>query len=401
MRDRLAFKPLDYASMVGFLAYSSSVTATPICLVAISRELDLSLSQAGGLEATRSILVVLVLLISGYVGARLGKARALGISCLVLGIVMVCYSFAPGYGALLLALALVGVGGGVVEALINPLVQELHPEDSGKYLNITNAFWSIGVLLTMLGTGELLDREVSWRYIVGSLGAVSLIAGILFMSLRRQGRQHQGENLSSVMQEKWAILQSGKFWVFTVMMFLGGAAEGAFTFWTASFIQLSHGAGARAAGVGVALFAAGMITARFAFGAWVPQWRLWDLLFYSAIFGVAASVAIPLLESLSAVYVGLFLGGVSVACFWPTLQAYAVDRMRFDPTGVFILLSCGGIGGFAMVSWVMGIVGDHYGLVSSFWIIPGCLGGLAATLLWERRGVPRGRTSEKCGSKSY
>lgn len=385
MSDRVAFKPLDYASMVGFLAYSSSVTVTPICLVAISKELNLSLSQAGGLETMRSVLVVLVLLASGYIGARLGKARALGISCLVLGAAMVCYSFAPSYGALLLALALLGVGGGVVEALINPLVQELHPEDSGRYLNITNAFWSVGVLLTMLGTGELLDREVSWRSIVGGLGAVSLIAGILFLGLRRQGRQYRGESLSSVMREKWAILQSGRFWMFTVMMFLGGAAEGAFTFWSASFIQLSHGGGARAAGIGVALFAGGMIAARLAFGAWVPQRRLWHLLFYSEVFGVAASVAIPLLASLLAVYVGLFLAGVSVACFWPTLQAYAVDRMRFDPTGVFILLSCGGIGGFAFVSWTMGMVGDRYGLVSSFWIIPGCLVGLTAALLWERK----------------
>jgi len=393
----MAFKPLDYASMVGFLAYSSSVTATPICLVAISRELNLSLSQAGGLEAMRSALVVFVLLISGYIGARIGKARAIGISCLVLGAAMVCYSVAPSYGALLLAMALLGVGGGVVEALINPLVQELHPEDSGRYLNITNAFWSVGVLLTMLGTGELLDREISWRSIVGGWGAVSLIAGALFLSLRRQGRQPQGESLSSVMREKWAILQSGKFWLFTAMMFLGGAAEGAFTFWSASFIQLSHRGSARAAGLGVALFAGGMIVARFAFGAWVPQQRLWHLLLGSAIFGVAASIAIPLLDSLLTVYVGLFLAGVSVACFWPTLQSYAVDRMRFDPTGVFILLSCGGIGGFAVVSWVMGVVGDRYGLVSSFWIIPGCLAGLAAALLWERRKVMKSEESGVIG----
>src|SRR5690606_35900183 len=144
-------------------------------------------------------------------------------------------------------------------ALINPLVQELHPEDSGRYLNLINAFWSIGVLLTMLGTGDALSREVSWRTIMATLGGVSFVAGILFLVLRRTLREKPRVSMISVLQEKKAILRSPRFWLFSAMMFLGGSAEGAFTYWSASLMQLQYGAMPRAAGVGVALFAAGMI----------------------------------------------------------------------------------------------------------------------------------------------
>ncbi len=371
-RRPLKFFALDYATMVGFLAYSSSATATPICLVAISRELSLSLSQAGGLEVGRGALVILTLLGSGFIGAKLGKARALGWSSLLLGVGMGAYSMAPGYGALLMAFGLMGLGGGVMEALINPLVQELHPEDSGRYLNLINAFWSIGVLLTMVGTGE-------------ALSGVCFVSGFLFLALQRWAPRHARQSMAAVLREKWAILTARRFWTFCAMMFFAGAAEGAFTFWSASLLQLHHGAAPRTAGFGVALFAGGMIAARLAFGWLVPQRQLWRLLMFSALGAVAVSIAVPFIESIPLAQIALFVAGVSVACFWPTLQSYAVDRIQLDATGIFILLSCGGVAGFSAISWAMGMIGDRYGLQSSFWLIPLSLAALIGLLAMERR----------------
>ena len=222
----LRFYPLDFASMLGFLAYSSTMTATPICLVAISQELSLSLSQAGSLEAIRGVLIIGTLLLSGFIAAKFGKARALGWSSLILGGGMVFYSFAPSYGILLIALSLMGLGGGVVEALINPLVQELHPKDSGRYLNWINAFWSVGVLATVLGTGDLLSRDVSWRAIMGGLGGVSFASGFAFLLLRRTGATRARQSMTDVFKEKRQILSSSLFWRFAWMMFLVGSAEG-------------------------------------------------------------------------------------------------------------------------------------------------------------------------------
>jgi len=298
---------------------------------------------------------------------------------------MVFYSFAPSYGILLIALSLMGLGGGVVEALINPLVQELHPKDAGRYLNWINAFWSVGVLATVLGTGDLLSREVSWRAIMGGLGGVSFASGFAFLLLRRKGATRARQSMTDVFKEKRQILSSLVFWRFAWMMFLVGSAEGAFTYWSASLIQLEHGGEPRAAGIGVALFAGGMLATRLLSGWCVPQSRLWELLVVSALAGVGVSCATPLLDGLFQVYVGLFFAGVSVACFWPSMQAYAVDRMSFEPMGVFILLSCGGVAGFAFVPWLMGAIGDSYGIVSSFWITPVFFALLAVTLLWERR----------------
>jgi fucose permease len=363
--------PLDTANAVAFLSYSSSVTVTPICLVILARELQFSLTQAGLLEVMRSLLLLLLLLLSAFLAGRWGKVRCLGAGAVLIGTGMVIYAAAPGYWLVALALALAGIGGGLKEALINPLIQELHPGNSGKYLNTLNGFWSIGVLLTMLLGGDLLTRGVSWRFIVGALGLVSLASGALYLLNRRGRSGHAVRTAGTVLRDKVAILRSGRFWLFWLMMFLAGGIEGAYTFWSASYFQLELGTLPRAGGIGTACFAGGMIVGRFASGYWIRQHHLFHLLLGSAILGFFTSLLVPLLSSVGWLFATMAVMGLAVACFWPSIQSYSVDRLPFDPTALFILLSCGGIPGFALVSWLVGWIGDSYGLRVALLVLPG------------------------------
>ncbi len=377
-------QPLDWAATAGLMVYASSVTVTPVCLVILARELAFSLTAAGSLEVARSLLVMVALILSGFLAGRFGKARSLGYSALVLGFGMLVYTVAPAYGVVVIALALLGVGGGVLEALINPLVQDLHPHDSGRYLNMTNGFWSVGVLGTVLITGDLLTRDVSWRYVVAGLGCLSALSGILFLAFNRRLHKSPRQSLREVLANKKEILLTPRFWLFYWMMFLAGAVEGAYTFWSASLIQLDYGGLPRAGGIGTAFFAGGMIAGRFAGAVWIPQQGLRRLVLLSAIAGLPVGFAIPLIGSLPLAYGALFVAGLTVACFWPSIQSYAVDRLGLEVTSLFILLSCGGIPGFAFASWIMGWIGDHAGLRVSFFLVPMMLALLIATVLCER-----------------
>lgn len=382
---RLALHPLDLASCVGFLAYSASAVVTPICLVALRDELEFGLTLGGTLDVVRHGLILGVLLLSGFLAARWGKPVVLGWSLAVQGLGLLLFSVAPSYAVIALASGLIGVGSGSIEGLINPLVRDLHPHDSGRYLNFTNAAWSVGVLLTVLIAGELLTRGVSWRSISAGLGVFGLGAGLLFLMLARTHGHAASHGLMDVLGHKREVLASGRFWLFAWAMVFGGAAEGAFTFWTASYIQLHHHGSARAAGVGTAAFALGMIVGRVAFSYYVPQRRLRRLILISAAAGLVVSAALPMAASLNMLYAVLFAAGLSIACFWPSIQSYAVDRTGLDPTAVFILLSCAGIPGISGAAWLMGLVGDLWGLSVSFVLVPGFFLMLLAVMLAERR----------------
>lgn len=393
MGGRLKFLPLDYASAAGFLVYSASAAITPICLVMIAGELNFDLSAGGWLEGMRSLLIVCMLLMSGFLALRFGMARSLGWSFLLLGVGLWLYALAPVYGLVLIALALLGVGGGVMEALLNPLIQELHPNDSGRYLNIANGFFSIGVLVTVLFGGEILTRGYSWRWIIAGLGVLSVGTGLLFLYFRTHGnRPLPNARIRDVWARKREVLRAPGFRAFSVMMFFGAAAEGAFLFWTASLIQVDFGGTPRVAGWGTAMFAAGMIVGRFGMGFAVSQARLPGFIFGSAIAGLLVSAAIPLAPGLPLLFGGLLLAGLTTACFWPSVQSYAAEKMRVDATALFILLSCVAIPGFGLAPVLIGLLAGKVGFQAAFGVIPVFFLGIVIALWAHRRDVFQSQT---------
>lgn len=407
-------KRTDYAGALGFLAYSSSAVMTPVCLVALMNELSFSFSGGGGIEAVRASLIFGVLVVSGFAAARWGKAAVLAAGSFILAAGMFAYALAPVYAVVLAAVALVGIGSGIIEGLINPAVQDAHPQDSGKYLNIVNAFWSVGVMSTVLVTGELLTRGVSWRTLVAADGIVGIAAGVLFLAVRNRrgirprpdgttaaqpagstnpqpaaGGSQDGTSGPQTVSETWRkmaeVLKTRRFWIFATALFFGGAAEGAFTFWSASYVQIHFQTLARAGGFATACFAGGMIVGRTLTAHYVRQNKLYNLIVATAVCGAAVSLFVFAIGSLPGFFVLLFAAGLSVACFWPSIQSYSADCLDVDTTMLFILISCAGIPGFGFASWLMGTVGDAAGIRTAFAIIPVFFVLLAVVIVVDRR----------------
>jgi len=408
---------LDAAGATGFVVYSASMVLTPIVLLRLADELGFGLAQGGGIEAVRAGFLLAVLLVSGAAAARFGRTRSLSFGAAILAAGLLAYALAPAYWVVLAAMVLVGIGGGVLEALINPMVQDEHPGDSGRYLNIVNAFFSLGVVVTVLAAGELLTRGVSWRLIVGSVAVLAAASSAVFGVCRRyRSPENDGQSRSTfrsegtptpdahatgsgkrgasaiagVVQHSRGILRDSRFWLFALAIFCGGGAEGGFTFWSATYIQLHFDALARAGGVGTAVFAGGMVVGRLASGRFVAQNRLQRLIIGSAVLGIGVSITAYLVSHLAVFFGILFVAGLSIACFWPSIQAHAATVIRADSTTLFILLSCAGVPGFGLTSWIMGIVAERYSLRGSLLVIPILLLVLTAASLAERT-VPRTR----------
>jgi fucose permease len=390
--SRLRLTPLDYAAALGMFTYASSVVATPIILLRIADELAFGLAGGGGIEAVRAGFLMAILVASGFAAARFGKTRSLGAGGLILATGLFGYALAPSYVVVLGAIVLVGLGGGILEALLNPLVQDEHPGDSGRYLNITNAFFSVGILTSVLVVGDLLTRGVSWRLLLAGLGVVALVAGLLFFLFDHEHGRHKQDSGNGTVDPDipvWnharEIFRDRRFWLFAVAMFAGGGAEGAFTFWSASYVQLDFGALPRGGAFATASFAGGMVVGRLASGHFVPQDKLHILIIASAVLGVGVSLGAWAVSGLVAFIAVVFTAGLTIACFWPSIQSYAAAQMGGDSTMLFILLSVGGIPGFGLSSFIMGIIAESYGLRTSLLVIPLLLTILAVVMVISRR----------------
>ena len=374
----------------------------PVALVSLARELGFSL-EAGGMGAGgalhlgRTIPIVVAMLLCGFAAGRWGKRRTFGWAVLLMGTGMGLCALAPAYGILLLALMTAGIGEGIVEGLATPFVRDLHPDAPGRYINFAHAFWSVGVLVTVLVSGALLSLGVSWRLIAGGIAALTLIPActLLVPSRTGCGYPESAEPLHwrTVADQAKAILKRPRFWLFFAAMFVAGGGEFCLTFWSASYIQLSFTPAAWAGGVGTACFAAGMVVGRAGWGYVIKQHQLGILLVGSGLAGASVTALFPVLTDLRLLFGLLFVAGVATAPFWPTVQSYCADRLPgADTTMLFVLLSCAGIPGCGFFTWLMGFVADRSsGLSSAFWLVPACYLTLVALIGVDRLSARRAR----------
>ncbi|HOB75180.1 MAG TPA: MFS transporter [Phycisphaerae bacterium] len=390
---KMTFGRYDYAAFTSFFAYAAGSVVVPVALVSLARDLGFSLEQGGmtaggALHFGRTIPMIAAMLLCGFAAGRWGKRKTFGASVALMGIGILICALAPVYGVLFLALMLAGFGEGVIEGLATPFVQDLHPDESGRYLNFTHSFWSVGVLVTVLASGGLLSLGISWRWVVGATAAAGFVAAALLLieSTKSKYPEHpEPIHWTTVWGHTVKILRTRGFWLFFAAMFVAGGGEFCLTFWCASFIQLNFLDAAWAGGVGTACFAGGMALGRTGWGYLIDQRHLKHLIFWSALAGTLMTLLFPLVSNLWMLFGLLFLAGVATAPFWPSVQSYCADRLpETDTTMLFILLSCAGVPGCGAFTWLMGYIGDRTGnLGTAFYLVPACYLTLAALIGYD------------------
>ena len=357
---------LDVACSFGFVVYAATIVVIPICLLDMAEDLDFHLAGGGSLELSRSILLLLTLLFSGHAAAHFGKIRLLSGGAWIAAGGLLLFSFVNSYWMAMFCIMFVGFGSGMLEALINPMVQDLHPKNSGKALNIVNAFFSLGVLISSLLIGEVLTIGINWRSVFQFIALCTAIVAVLFQIGRGAALPRSYSSPAHVAD----ILKRPRFWWFGVAMICAGAAESSFIFWSASFVRLQFTDSPRAGAVATAIFAGSMFIGRIFTGHIAEHIALRRIILLSAVGGAVVSIFVPFVSEMSTLYLLMALAGLFTACFWPSIQSFAADELPVDSTLLFIYLSCFGIPGVGLAGWLIGIVGDSMGIAAGFMLVP-------------------------------
>jgi len=389
----MVFGRYDYANFLTFICYAACSVSIPILLLPLAQSLDFPLDAAGGksaggaLQLGRSIPMIGSMVLCGFAAGRWGKVKTLGYSLFFMAGGIMLAAATPNYAVLFLALAVAGIGEGVCEGLATPVIQDLHPEEPGRYINFSHGFWSVGVLSTMILVGFLLLQSVSWRWILLVVGSLSTIPALMYVWPAGKSTAHPDDgnqlHYKQVLGHAGEIMAVPRFWLFFAAMFLAGGGEFCLTFWLPSLIQLNYAGSPLSGGFGTGCFAVGMIVARLGWGYFIRQRHLKQLVVYSALGGAALNLLVPVLSSVWLLFAVCFLLGVATGPFWPSVQSYCVDRVRGDSTMMLILLSCAGVPGCGFFSWFMGYVGDHWDLRQAFYLVSICYFGLALLIIWD------------------
>lgn len=403
---RLQFGRRDYGIFLLYIAYAAGSLIVPVALVQIAQDLSFSLEEGGmtaggALVVARSTTMMVTLLACGFWAGKWGTRRTLGLSVLFMAAGIGLVALSPLYGVLFLAVLLAGCGEGVIEGLATPFIQDLHPQEPGRYTNFSHSFWSIGVVLTVLICGAALAYGVSWRYLAGGIAILGIIPAILFLQRLRPGeviREHaEPLHWTTVCAQGKTILRMPRFWLYYAAMFLCGGGEFCLTFWAASHIQLHFNTSAWYGGLGTAFFAGGMVLGRTVYGVLIRDRHLPHLITISAFGGALVTLFFPQINNLWLFFGLLFLSGLATAPFWPSVQSYSVNCLKkADMTMLLILLSCAGIPGCGFFTYLMGAIGNESGdLAKAFYLVPVCYFALGVLILWDwKRLEPRSAAHE-------
>jgi len=385
-----AHRRLYAASLVSMAVFAASIVTPAICLREIGDEFGLSLAQRGLLGGLRMGSLLAALLLSGCLADRLGKRRFLTGGMLVIAVGLASTAAAQSYSALLAAQVIVGLGAGALEALVNPLVAELHAESPARPLNVANGFFSVGLVIGALLAGEILQAGHTWRVVPWIWVAPAVLGALLFAARPYPSSVPDGGQSST----RQAFIAKPLFWVLAVAIALAGGCEAGMTFWGASFTESEFGASARAGAQTTAFFGAFMAVGRFAAGGLVSRIRPMPMMAFSAAACALGTAGLCFVQGLHGAWALFALGGLFVACFWPTILAVASQHVQRGSATMFACLAAAGIGGCGVFPWGIGALGDVGGLRLGAALLPVSMVAELAVLIiaWRmlsRRGPAR------------
>lgn len=383
---RKSISTLDVATWFGFIIFATSSVIIPICLPEINKTIRASLSESGSIETARNLAVLSILVVAVFLAQLWSKKRFIAIGNYLIALGLLSISFSNNYIMLIFSIIIVGLGGGLSEAFINPIIVDIHPNNTGKYLNFSNAFYPIGVISAAFIFGELLTMGYSWRLVFRIASGASLLIGIFFSILKFPipGTKNQVSWASYTV-----ILTTREFWIFAIAIFLGGGIESAITFWGTSYVTEYFSEIPRAGAIAVLIFASAMAVGRFLTAFLSNILSLNNIILGSTIIGIVIGYILPNASNLLEFYLFISFAGISTACFWPTILAKAKSSLDVNITVLFIMLASTGVIGFGLTPIIMGIIGDASSLKTSFFIVPILFILLLIVLIIERKFISK------------
>ena len=253
------------------------------------------------------------------------------------------------YRTIWLGAVIAGLGWGMVETVINPLITALYPDNKTGKLNALHAWWPGGLVIGGLTGVAMSHSGLGWQWKLGvvlvpAIAVVVLCTGVKFPPTERAAA---GVSVREMFRE----LRNPLFFVLFCSMFLTAASELAPGQW----VDLALSRTVHMPGILLLVYVSGlMFLMRHFAGPLVHKLSPVGVLWFSAL---AASLGLALLSFADSPVTGLLAAtvwGTGVCYMWPTMLAAASERF---PRGGALLMGLMGTAGTLSIQFVLPLMG--------------------------------------------
>jgi fucose permease len=354
-RERQFGSAVCHGSMMT-LAISLNLIA--VCLPILSHGAGLGVAltneRLGRIAAMAFVGMVAGLLLSGPAANRLpAKWFTVGGNLLIVS-GLVRLGTAETYGAVLVAVAMMGFGGGILDMILSPIICALEPGRRAQAMNWLHSFYCIGAVMTTLGASVAFALSCSWRELALLMAIPPAAVAMMFVFMSHpilaSGRARRS-GLRELLRERCFLLTLS-------VIFLAGAAEMGIAQWLPAHAVMELGMSPWMGGTLLLAFFVAMALGRMSAGMIRGRVPIRRLMAWSggltAIFLFLAGTCPVAPVSLAA----SVASGLTVSCLWPSALGAAADRFPSAKTSMFGVLSAvGNLGGIFM-PWAIGMIAD-------------------------------------------
>lgn len=256
------------------------------------------------------------------------------------------------YNVLWIGAAISGVGWGITETVINPLIASLYPAEKTAKLNSAHAWWPGGLVIGGLLGVLMSDMQLGFQMKLGlvlvpAIGVLILSLGVKYPPTERAAA---GLSTGSMFKE----LLNPMFLVLFGSMFLTAASELAPGQWVD--LALSRTVGMP--GILLLVYVSGlMFLMRHFAGPLVHKLSPIGVLWFSSLGAALGLVALSYANSPVMGLLAATLWGTGVCYMWPTMLATASERF---PRGGALLMGLMGTAGTLSIQFVLPAMGSIY-----------------------------------------
>ncbi len=339
--------------------------------------------QSGTLASVQSIGLMAASLGAGPVLDRAGRKAGVltGLTLVVAALLLLPH--AATYHLLIVVLALLGLGGGVISTSTNTLASDLGGTNQAQMMNLLNCFFGLGGLATP-ALGAFLPTSTLALLITGiAIGTMALHATIPHA---RPAHAHRLDTAGLS-----GILGRPLFPLLALLLFLYVSAEIGVWNWFAVYLTgrgVPRGDALHILSFG---FAAGIITGRFIAPRVLRRFRATSVTLGCSVLMSVSTLMMLQVSGTVMAGIAVFFAGLSMAPVYPTtLSLVSVAFPRGTATVIGIAVTVGWVG-VAASSKIIGLIAgtDPSGLGRGLLVIPACSVLMILVSLCIRRLLPK------------
>jgi fucose permease len=366
---------------------------------------SLSLTLAGFLPFSFFVAYGVMSIPAGVLLERFGQKPILVSAWLLAFAGSFLFASFPTFTVALTSLFMIGIGMTMLQVAINPLLRVAGGEEHFAFFSVmgqlvfgaasfisphvysylvTNlqdpekATTGLLAVLTKLVPAELPWVSLYWVFTVVTAAMVIVLALVRLPRVELKQDERTGTTATYL-----ELLKNRYVWLFFLGIFAYVGSEQGVANWVSRFLETYHGFDPQVEGARVVSYFWGLLTAGCLLGLLLL--KLLDcrkvLVGFSA--AAMAALAIALFGPTSVSYIAFMAVGFFLSVMWSVIFSLALNSVA-EHHGSFSGILCTGIVGGAVVSWLVGWLGDMVGLRMGMTVLFVTMGYILSIGIWAR-----------------